>query len=160
MGPVDIGVAVRADHQEPNTLEAGCLTDGVHQHQQGRLGRPVDVVDDENQPGLLSRCDDPRCDRLEQPVLFGTRIGRHRLLEPRTPCREVGYQACQLTGQSTQRQFGGVLGLPVERLHEGLIRDLELVVATPEQHDGAGLASFHGDLVGGAGLADSRLADE
>ena len=71
MRAVDLGVAVRADHQQ---VQVAFAAQHVAQHVQRGFGRPVQVVEDEQ-----CRCDlrlrlEPTRDRLEQQVALGLGI--------------------------------------------------------------------------------------
>ncbi len=162
MGPVQLHLAVGGQHQHPLGAE---LAKGVVQEGQGAVIRPVEVVQEQQEPALPRQgLQEPRR-VVEQPEpLLGRREGRRR-------------------GEGTQAgfQFGGELGqhrrgLPRDRAQhlrgrgvnpaadgfdEGEVRrgGLELV-APPAQDRGAGEARLDRQLPGQPGLPRPRLPGE
>ena len=161
MRALHVGVAVRGDHEQSRRL--GGARD-VPEQQQRRLGRPLEIVEHEEQ-GPLGRCRrQPRRDRLEQPVLLGLGVGRQRRRQIGHPVTEMRHQAHQLTGMTAEaareRVVVGVVDEERQRLDERLVRDADLVVAAAVQHQRTVAVRTPRDLAREPCLPDAGLAGE
>ena len=132
------------------------------QEKERRLGRPVEVVDDEEDRLQVRRRHQRSRDRFEQSVLRRLGIGRRRRGHIGHVLREARHQARQLS-RMTPHHLHEVLGLEVvdderERLDERLVGNAQLVVA-PAVDDGEPLrVDAARELAGQPCLADARLA--
>ena len=162
-GPIRCAVVVapRRNQQDPQIrTRASQMPD----QEVGCLRSPLEVVDDEEDRLDLGGGGQPGRDRLEQPVSGRLGVGRRRRCQPGEPVSEFRDQPDQLAGAGSQfvpQIGGGALPEKVsERLDDGLVRHVEFVVASTEQHGGSVAVSGVGHLGGEPALADAGFTGD
>ena len=72
---VELGIPIGAEDEEALRIR------GLHdmpQQEEGRLGRPLEVVEDEEQRGIVGGCAQPGYDGVEETVALGLGVGPKR----------------------------------------------------------------------------------
>ena len=132
------------------------------EQQQGRFGRPLQVVDHE-QDGFGARgVRQPGPDGVEEAVPLGLRVRAQWWRKGRDDVCELGHEPYQLTGiaaQSASQPVGRrVVDLVAQGLDERLIGHTEVFAARPGEHGGPPGVEARGHLAGQARLAHPGLA--
>ena len=153
-----LGVPVGADDEQPGGI--GSPRHQVTQQEQRRSGRPLEIVEDE-EDGLLARGGgQPGGHRVEEPVPLGLRVGLQRRREAGNALR-LRYQPGELASVAAQAP-GQLLGRHVihemaQGLHEGLVRHAEILVAAAGEDRHPEVVHLPRQLGRQAGLAHARL---
>ena len=161
MAAVEVGVAVGGQDEHPHRRDRA---QEVAQQEQRRLVGPVQVVEHEDDRGVVRAGGQQVGDGLEQAVALGVGLGLQRLGQAGDPGAELGQQPGELARQGAQlgpQPVGGDRrGVAPQRLREGLEGGAQLrVAAAPE--DGAALVVGDADGLGDQpGLADAGLAGD
>lgn len=127
------------------------------QQQEHRLGRPVQVVEHQHQGLGAGQLDQPRGRGLEEQVFLRPRVRRNRDPDAWRPNGEKRLQAGQFRRMATEHRFGCVPRVPVQSLDERLVRNCDLLVATPVEHDRPLVVGCLGHLRSGARLPHAGL---
>ena len=158
VGPVEVGVAVGANHQQPH---GPGRADQVAQQEEGRPLGPVQVVEDEDEPRGRGRGREPGGDGVEETEALGLGVGLERRFQVGEPICELGHEPHQVAGMATQQVVQRVGICIVDQvgkgLDEGLKGDTHPFVAAPVEDDGARPVGEVGHLGRQPGLADARL---
>ena len=140
MRAVEVGVAVRREHEQPH--RSGRAQQMTQQHER-RLVGPVHVVEHEHDGMARGDLAEQVGDAVEQAEALGVGVGAHRLGQPGDARRELGHDAHELTAERTElgvhavgRRRGDVVA---QCFGERAVRRTELFVATAPQHDRAAL---------------------
>ena len=159
MRAVEVGVAVRREHEQPHRRRGA---QHVAEQQQRRLVGPVHVVEHEDHRVGLRHLGEEVAHSFEEPVAFGLRIGRHRRGQPGNARREIGQHARQLAAERAelcaQSLHGHTRRVVTQRFGERLERRAELLVAATPQDRRAGLVRVAHELADETRLADAGLA--
>jgi hypothetical protein len=131
----------------------------VAKQQQCRLGRPLEVVEHEEDRLLGRGRDEPGGDSVEQAVALSLGIGPEWGRQARCPLGQLGYHPDKLPAVATQAagQHRSMVHEVAQGLHEGLVRDTQVLVAAPGQHRGPFVVNPPGELGGQPGLAHPRF---
>ncbi len=158
MVPADLGVPVGADDQQTHGFGG---TGHVAEQQERGLGRPLEVVEDEQDGMLPGSGGEPARHPVEEPVALRLGIGAERRWKSGDPVRQLRHQAGQLAWVSAQPGGqlvdGGVVDQVAQRFDKGLVRHAEVLTARPGQHGGVLAVDLTGQLRRQAGLAHPGL---
>ena len=175
MGRRQLGVAVGPGDQEPGGALVG---DDVAQELQGRLVRPVQVVEDEHGAAVTAQGVQQPHHRCEEHVALGVGVRGPRRRHGAEPlghaADEPPQSAAELLDVGRQQPLVGVGHVVAERFDEGLVGNGQFLVGAPEQHHhpravgparrlghqrGLPLAGFPGDEQDLAALAGGHPLD-
>jgi hypothetical protein len=155
MAPADLAVAVGADNEQPQWFRGA---QNMAQQEQGGLGRPVQIVEDQQGGRLGGDSRQPGSQGIEEAVALGLGVGAERLGQACDEVGKFGEEAGEIAGIASETGIRGGGHIMAQRFHEGLIGDSEVLVAAAGQHDTSGFPDVTGQLHRQTGLADTRLA--
>jgi hypothetical protein len=158
---VELGVPIGTHHQEALRLR---WADDVAEEEQRGLGRPLEIVEHEQQGCFPGRAGEPGGNGVEEAVAFRLRVGLQRSRQVGQPLGQLGGQAHKLPAMAAE-----ALAQPVRRrvvdevaqsLQERLVGDAQILVAAAGQHDAALGVSHLSEFGREPGLSHSRLPGE
>jgi hypothetical protein len=159
VGAIEVGAAVGAQDVQPNAVTGA---EQVAQQQQRGLGRPVHVVDHNQDRQLCGHRRQEASQRIEQQGPFSVWVGLGRSSQARNDIAELGRQTSQLLNAPDRTQAGRaeIRHQGAEGLGEGLVGGSHLLVAAPVQDNGTLVVGLAGRLRGQAGFTHPGLAGD
>jgi hypothetical protein len=162
MGPVEVDVAVGADHEQAQVAD---VARQVAQQQQRWLVGPVQVVEQEYQRLRAGRVAQEPGHALEQAHALGVALELHRLGKVGEALAHLGDEVRELGGAVAQLLAQGFVGSRAHVLTQGVDEGEEgdlhgALVGAALQDLRAAQARVDAELLGEPRLADSRLADQ
>lgn len=156
----ELGVPVDAQDEDPHRV-AGPRD--VTQQQQGRPGRPLQVIENQQGGAILRHRGEPAGHRIEESVALGLGVRAQRSRHVGKQLRQLGQESSELAAVAPQprgqNSGGGLCHHMPQGFDEGLVRNAEVLLATPGEHRGPGCANSLGQFAGQAGLPDTGLAN-
>jgi hypothetical protein len=157
MATTEVAVAVGGDDEEPEPLRKA---QHVAQQQQGRLGRPLEVVEHEEDGRLAGELRQPGGDGVEEPVALGLGVRLERGGQAGHPGADLRHEPGQLAAVAAEPVGDGrrMVDEVAQRLDERLVGNAEVLVAPPGQHRRPFVVHRPGQLGRQTGLADPGFA--
>ena len=159
VGAVEVGAAIRADD-----LHAGVLaeTQEMPQQQQRGFGRPVQVVEDQDDGRARRGHCQQRDDGVEKCVAFGVRVGAGRRGQIGEDIGQPGNQReqCFHAAQPPKPACTEARHQRTQSFRERLVRRTEVLVASAVNHQGALVVGLSRPFAGQTRLADTRFAGD